>query len=142
MGDSASSSKRATEGLMTGGRLKFFIGGAIIFVVLAWLIVTNIGGASAQYLSVEELLAQGPSDQMVRVSGLVLGETIDWDPQRLVLRFEIADEGGSIPVMYEGARPDMFRDGAQVVVEGKHSSNDVFQANALLLKCPSKYVEE
>jgi cytochrome c-type biogenesis protein CcmE len=127
---------------MAGGRLKFFIGGAIIFVVLAWLIVTNIGGASAQYLSVEELLAQGPSDQMVRVSGLVLGETIDWDPQRLVLRFEMADESGSIPVMYEGARPDMFRDGAQVVVEGKHSSNDVFQANALLLKCPSKYVEE
>lgn len=142
MGNSASSSKRATEGLMAGGRLKFFIGGAIIFVVLAWLIVTNIGGASAQYLSVEELLAQGPSDQMVRVSGLVLGETIDWDPQRLVLRFEMADESGSIPVMYEGARPDMFRDGAQVVVEGKHSSNDVFQANALLLKCPSKYVEE
>jgi cytochrome c-type biogenesis protein CcmE len=127
---------------MTGGRLKFFIGGAIIFVVLAWLIVTNIGGASAQYLSVEELLAQGPSDQMVRVSGLVLGETIDWDPQRLVLRFEMADESGSIPVMYEGVRPDMFQDGAQVVVEGKHSSNDVFEANALLLKCPSKYVEE
>ena len=142
MGNSASSSKLATEGLMTGGRLKFFIGGAIIFVVLAWLIVTNIGGASAQYLSVEELLAQGPSDQMVRVSGLVSGETIDWDPQRLVLRFEMADESGSIPVMYEGARPDMFRDGAQVVVEGKHSSNDVFEANALLLKCPSKYVEE
>jgi len=122
--------------------MKFFIGGAIIFVVLAWLIVTNIGGASAQYLSVEELLAQGPSDQMVRVSGLVLGETIDWDPQRLVLRFEMADESGSIPVMYEGARPDMFRDGAQVVVEGKHSSNGVFQASTLLLKCPSKYVEE
>ena len=142
MGNSASSSKLATGGLMTGGRLKFFVGGAIIFVVLAWLIVTNIGGASAQYLSVEELLAQGPSDQMVRVSGLVLGDTIDWDPQRLVLLFEMADESGSIPVMYEGARPDMFRDGAQVVVEGKHSSNDVFEANALLLKCPSKYVEE
>ena len=142
MGDSASSSKLATEGLVTGGRLKFFIGGAIIFVVLAWLIVTNIGGASAQYLSVEELLAQGPSDQMVRVSGLVLGETIDWDPQRLVLRFEMADESGSIPVMYEGVRPDMFQDGAQVVVEGKHSSNGMFEANSLLLKCPSKYVEE
>ena len=142
MGNSASSSRLATEGLMTGGRLKFFIGSAIIFVVLAWLIVTNIGGASAQYLSVEELLAQGPSDQMVRVSGLVLGETTDWDPQRLVLRFEMADESGSIPVMYEGVRPDMFRDGAQVVVEGKHSSDGVFEANNLLLKCPSKYVEE
>ena len=142
MGDSVSSSSPAPRGLMSGGRMKYFIGGAIIIVVLAWLIVTNIGGASAQYLSVEELLAQGTSDRMVRVSGLVQGETIDWDAQQLVLRFEIADESGSIPVVYEGVRPDMFRDGAQVVVEGKHSSSGVFEANTLLLKCPSKYVEE
>jgi len=142
LGESVSGSKFAAQGLVTRGRLKYFIGGAIILVVLAWLILSNLEGASAQYLTVEELLAQGPSDQMVRVSGLVVGETIEWDPQRLVLRFEIADEGGSIPVMYEGVRPDMFRDGAQVVVEGKHSSNGVFEANTLLLKCPSKYVEE
>jgi cytochrome c-type biogenesis protein CcmE len=142
MGNSVSASKIPRGGLVTGGRLKFFVGGAIIVVVLAWLIFSNIQGASAQYLSVEELLAQGPSDRMVRVSGLVLGETIDWDPQQLVLRFQMADEGGSIPVVYEGVRPDMFRDGAQVVVEGKQSSSGAFQANTLLLKCPSKYVEE
>jgi cytochrome c-type biogenesis protein CcmE len=142
MGNSVSASKIPRGGLVTGGRLKFFVGGAIIVVVLAWLIFSNIQGASAQYLSVEELLAQGPSDRMVRVSGLVLDETIDWDPQQLVLRFQMADEGGSIPVVYEGVRPDMFRDGAQVVVEGKQSSSGAFQANTLLLKCPSKYVEE
>jgi len=142
MGNSVSASKIARGGLFTGGRLKFFVGGAIIVVVLAWLIFTNIQAASAPYLTVEQLLAQGPSDRIARVSGLVLGETIDWDPQQLVLRFQIADEGGSIPVIYEGVRPDMFRDGAQVVVEGKQSSSGVFEAKTLLLKCPSKYVEE
>ena len=142
MGESVSSSKFAAQGLVTGGRLKYVIGGAIILVVIAWLILSNIEGASAHYLTVEELLAQGPSEQMVRVSGLVVGETIEWDPQRLILRFEIADEGGSIPVMYEGVRPDMFRDGSQAVVEGKHSSSGVFEATALILKCPSKYVAE
>ncbi|TKJ28134.1 MAG: hypothetical protein CEE40_12415 [Chloroflexi bacterium B3_Chlor] len=79
---------------------------------------------------------------MVRVSGLVVGETIDWDPQELILRFEIADEGGSLPVVYQGVRPDMFRDGAETVVEGKYAPNDLFEASTLLLRCPSKYVEE
>lgn len=79
---------------------------------------------------------------MVRVSGLVVGETIDWDPQQLILRFEIADDGGSLPVLYKGVRPDMFRDGAQAVIEGKYSSGGVFEASTLLLKCPSKYAEE
>jgi cytochrome c-type biogenesis protein CcmE len=124
------------------GRLKFLVGGAIILLVLGWLVLSNIQEASAHYLTVEELLAQGSSDRMVRVSGLVVGDTIAWDPQQLVLRFEIADEGGSLPVVYKGVRPDMFRDGAQAVVEGKYSSNGVFEASTLLLKCPSKYAEE
>jgi cytochrome c-type biogenesis protein CcmE len=128
--------------IIAGGRLKFVIGGAIILVVLGWLIFSNIEGASARYLTVDELLAEGPSDRMVRVSGIVVGESIDWNPQQLILRFEIADEGGSLPVMYEGVRPDMFQGGAQAVVEGKYTSNGIFEASTLLLKCPSKYVEE
>lgn len=127
---------------IAGGRLKYFIGGAIILLVMGWLVLSNIQEASAQYLTVEELLAQGSSDRMVRVSGLVVGETIDWDPQQLILRFEIADDGGSLPVLYKGVRPDMFRDGAQAVIEGKYSSGGVFEASTLLLKCPSKYAEE
>ena len=127
---------------IVSGRLKFFIGGAIILLVLGWLVLSNIQEASAHYLTVEELLAQGFSDRMVRISGLVVGETIEWDPQQLILRFEIADDGGSLPVVYKGVRPDMFRDGAQAVIEGKYSSGGVFEASTLLLKCPSKYAEE
>ena len=135
-------SELRTRDMIAGGRLKFFIGGAIILLVLGWLIFSNIEGASARYLTVDELLAEGPSDRMVRVSGIVVGESIDWNPQQLILRFEIADEGGSLPVMYEGVRPDMFRDGAQAVVEGRYTSNGLFEASTLLLKCPSKYVEK
>lgn len=131
-----------TLSTIPGGRIKYFIGGTIILLVLGWLVLSNIQEASAQYLTVEELLAQGSSDRMVRVSGLVIGETIDWDAQQLILRFEIADDGGSLPVVYKGVRPDMFRDGAQAVVEGKYSSGGIFEASTLLLKCPSKYVEE
>jgi cytochrome c-type biogenesis protein CcmE len=123
-------------------QVKFVIGGAIIVVVLGWLIFSNMGASTAYYLTVEELLAQGPSDRMTRLSGLVISGTIDWDPQQMTLRFEIADEGGSLPVIYEGIRPDMLQDDSQVVVEGRYTTNGVFEATTLLLKCPSKYAEE
>ncbi len=142
MGESRSVSELPAQGIIAGGRLKFFVGGAIILVVLGWLIFTSIEGATAHYLTVEELFAQGPSDQMVRVSGLVVDKTIDWDPQQLILRFEIAGEDGSLPVLYQGVRPDMFQDGSQTVVEGKYASSGLFEASTLLIKCPSKYVED
>lgn len=130
------------QSVITGGRLKYVIGATIIVVVLAWLVFSNIQGASAQYLTVEELRAQGSSGNIVRVSGLVVGDTIDWNSQQLILRFEIADDGGSLPVVYEGVRPDMLRDGAETVVEGRYSDGGIFEASTLLLKCPSKYAEE
>jgi cytochrome c-type biogenesis protein CcmE len=125
-----------------GGRRKFIIGGAIIVVVIAWLIYSNIGGSSTHYLTVEELVARGASDRIVRATGLVIGKTIDWNPQQMMLRFEIADDSGILPVVYKGPRPDLLEDGTQAVVEGKYRASGVFEANSVLLKCPSKYVEE
>ena len=47
----------------------------------------------------------------------------------------------SIPVVYAGTVPDIFREGIQVVVEGKMGSDGTFEAETLLAKCPSKYQE-
>lgn len=121
---------------------KFLVGGIIIAVVIVFLLFTSLRRSTAYYLTVEGLMAQGPSERMVRVAGLAVPGTIDWDPQQMILQFEIADESGSLPVLYEGARPDMLQDDAQVVVEGRYRASGVFKATALLLKCPSKYVEE
>lgn len=125
-----------------GGRMRLIVSGAIILLVLTWLIYSNMEGSTAYYLTAGELMAGGPSDRLVRVSGLVVGQTIDWDPQEMTLRFEIADESGSLPVLYNGIRPDMLQDGTQAVVEGRYTTSGVFEATAVLLKCPSKYVEE
>jgi cytochrome c-type biogenesis protein CcmE len=79
---------------------------------------------------------------MVRATGLVVGQTISWDSRQMMLRFEIADAGSHLPVVYQGPRPDMLRDGAEAVVEGRYSDSGLFEASSILLKCPSKYVEE
>jgi len=122
-------------------RSKFIIGGAIIVLALGYLIVSSIGGSTAYYLTVEEVKAQGPLERTVRVAGNVIGETIEWNAKELMLRFNIADDSGSLAVIYSGPRPDMLRDDAEAVVEGRYIEGESFEANNLLLKCPSKYEE-
>lgn len=122
-------------------RSKFIVGGAIIVLAAGYLIVSSIGGSTAYYLTVGEVKAQGPSERTVRVAGTVVGEAIEWNAQELMLRFKIADGSGSLAVIYKGPRPDMLRDGAEAVVEGRYTERGSFEANNLFLKCPSKYEE-
>ena len=120
-------------------RNKFIIGGAIIVLAVGYLIVSSIGGSTAYYQTVEEVKANGPSERTVRVAGTVMGETIEWGAEELKLRFSIADASGSLAVIYNGPRPDMLKDDAEAIVEGRYIEGGSFEANNLLLKCPSKY---
>ena len=125
----------------SGKQMKFFAGGAVVVAVIAYLVISSIQGATAEYLTVGQVKAQ-EGDRIVRVNGAVVGDTIEWDAHNLTLRFELSDDTGHLPVFYQGLRPDMFRDGATAIVEGKMRSDGVFQASQILLKCPSKYEEE
>ena len=125
----------------SGKQLKFLIGGLVIVVVVGYLIFSAARGSAAYYVTVQELQERGPSTRNVRVAGFVVGESIVWEPRDQNLAFDMVDESGQLSVNYSGARPDMFRDQAEVVVEGKMGPDGVFEARTMLLKCPSKYEE-
>lgn len=124
-----------------GGRRKLWVGALIVAAVVVYLILSSLGGATAYYLTVSELKAQGAASggKAVRVSGVVREESITYDPQNSLLTFELVDATGTLPVIYKGARPDMFQGGAEAVVEGRYEADGQFRATNLLLKCPSKY---
>ena len=126
---------------LSGKRLKFLIGGLIVVLVVGYLVFSAAQGSAAYYLTITELHQQGQSVRNVRVAGNVLGESIVWEPRDQRLEFDITDESGQLSVLYNGARPDMFRDQAEVVVEGKLGPEGVFEARTMMLKCPSKYEE-
>ena len=53
----------------------------------------------------------------------------------------IASETGErMPVVFNGPKPDQMREGAEAILEGKYNGEE-FQAQSLLLKCPSRYEE-
>jgi len=121
---------------------KFLAGGAVVVIVIAYLIFSSMQGATAPYLTISEARAASDSQRLVRVTGTVVGDTINWDAASIVLRFDLADETGQLPVVYNGLRPDMLLDGASATVEGKMGADGAFQAGQVILKCPSKYEEK
>ena len=123
-----------------GRWLKLVIAVAVLTLAVGYLIFSSVKSSSAYYMTIGELKAAGASveNRKVRVAGTLLGDSVRWDARSLRLDFTLTDADGQLPVSYKGARPDMFRDGAETVVEGKYSGGS-FQATNLLLKCPSKY---
>lgn len=147
---------------------KFVIGGILILVAVVFLIWTSTAASAEYFLTIDELNAKGTDvvDKNLRVSGAVIGDSIQYDPQSLTLSFEVAhvpadnlaieSEGGlaevlhqavmdpsraRIKVVYVGPKPDLLRNEAQAIVTGHMGSDGVFYAEELLLKCPTRYEE-
>lgn len=123
-------------------KLKFIAGGLIIVAAVAYLIFTSTQSFSSYFLTVGELQARGPEfyNQSVRVSGLVVPDSLNWNAADMLLRFDIADENGNrLHVVFKGPRPDQMQGQTQAVVEGRYLESGEFQASDLLMKCPSRY---
>lgn len=122
---------------------KYLIGGLILIAALIFLGYFSFMGGLTYYYEVGELLDETNSitGQTVRASGNVADDVVK---DGLELRFTIldmSDSETSLPVVYSGAVPDTFKVGNQVVVEGEYTGG-VFEAEAIIVKCGSKFIPE
>jgi len=147
---------------------KFVIGGILILGAVVFLIWTSTAASAEYFLTIDELNAKGAGvvDKNLRVSGAVIGDSIQYDAQSLTLSFDVAhvpadnlaieSEGGlaevlhqavmdpsrsRIKVVYVGPKPDLLRNEAQAIMTGHMGADGVFYAEELLLKCPTRYEE-
>ena len=120
---------------------RFLIAAAVIVIVLVYLILSSTQGSAVYALTIGELKGRGSAiyGRGVRVGGTVVTDSITYDASQVLLQFVLVEGGDTLPVIYKGARPDMLRDGAEALVEGKYGPSGTFEATKLLLKCPSKY---
>ena len=126
---------------------KFLIGGGMLLLLVIVLIVYSTFATAAYYLTVDEIYQKGSElqGQRVRVSGSVVDGSEQWNAQEITLIFAIQGEGESestLPVVFYGPRPDNFQRAASAILEGELLADGSFQADTLLLKCPSRYEEE
>ncbi len=154
--------------MVPSSRTKFILGGVLILAAVVYLIVSSTQASAQYFMTIEELNGKGASavGKNIRVSGAVLGDTIEYDPQSLTLKFtvahvtgdnqEIEAQGGlaevlyqatidpsrpRLQVVYHGPKPDLLRNEAQAIITGKMGADGIFYADELLLKCPTRYEE-
>ncbi len=147
---------------------KFIIGGLLIVAAVIYLIASSTSASAEYFMTIEEVRAQQNDiiGKSLRISGAVLGDTINYDPDTLTISFtvahvtgdndEIESNGGlakvlhdavreegtpRLDVIYSGAMPDLLKDEAQAIMTGHIEADGIFYADELLLKCPTKYEE-
>jgi len=70
---------------------------------------------------------------LVKTGSLVRGDN-------LKIRFDVTDGGRELSVVYQGALPDLFREGQGVVAEGALDGAGVFEADTILAKHDETYM--
>ncbi len=121
--------------------VKFIIGGVIVAVGIAYLVYVGIQKTGLFYLTVSELRSMGNEayGEELRVNGKVIDGSIRWNSEEGTLHFVIAEGDNKLSVVHRGVAPDTFRSGAEVVLEGTYTQEDIFEAHQIMAKCPSKY---
>jgi len=81
---------------------------------------------------------EAPANKTFRIGGMVLEGSVK--REGVEVRFSVTDTAKSIPVLYQGALPDLFREGKGVVAQGQLGTDGVFRAREVLAKHDENYM--
>ncbi len=124
---------------------KFIIGGIIIGAAVIVLVILGLKTSLTPYYEVAALVSKGSAvyDKTVNVGGEVL-PGIERNVSLAEIKFQIVDITDGVTtlnVVYHGSQvPDTFKEAAHVIIEGKYTSQGIFEANSITTKCASKYI--
>ena len=109
-------------------------------VLAVFLLYTSIAGGGNPSLAPSELAGRTGT---VQLAGLVVGP-VRGDAHAGGLRFKLKDISGksttTVPVVYTGSVPDLFKVGRNIVVSGElKAGRFVTEPGSMITKCPSKY---
>ena len=110
---------------------------AVLAVFLIW---TSLAGGTPS-LQPSEL--DGTSGE-VGLAGVVVGP-VEGDARGTGLEFTLRDIEGeaTVPVVYTGSVPDLFKVGREIYVKGElQNGTFVAKEDSLVTKCPSKYAPD
>ncbi len=83
---------------------------------------------------------EAPQNRAFRIGGLVVAGSVVREADALTVRFRVTDTAQTIPVVFSGILPDLFREGKGVVAQGKLGSDGTFRASEVLAKHDENYM--
>jgi cytochrome c-type biogenesis protein CcmE len=107
--------------------------------IAATLVLNSLRSNMAFFYTPTQIAAhEAPTGRSLRIGGLV--ETGSVQRKGVTVHFTVTDTAKSIPVVYTGILPDLFKEGKGVVAQGELDPQGVFQATEVLAKHDENYM--
>ncbi|HET9528677.1 MAG TPA: cytochrome c maturation protein CcmE [Pyrinomonadaceae bacterium] len=122
-------------------RIGIILAGLVGLGIATYLIASAFRNNLVFFFSPTQVAAkEAPVNRTFRIGGLVEEGTLKRDGDGLTVRFTVTDTAASIPVVYKGILPDLFKEGRGCVAQGRLGSDGVFQAEEVLAKHDENYM--
>ncbi|HSO05911.1 MAG TPA: cytochrome c maturation protein CcmE [Pelomicrobium sp.] len=83
---------------------------------------------------------EAPVGKVFRIGGVVEEGSLRRETDGLTVRFKVTDTAKTIPVVYKGILPDLFKEGKGVVTQGRLGDDGTFVASEVLAKHDENYM--
>lgn len=122
-------------------RMAFIALGLTGLIVATALVLNAFRGNLVFFYSPTDVVTkEAPLDRKFRLGGMVEKGSVVRQSDGLTVHFIVTDMAKSIPVVFTGILPDLFREGQGVVTQGRLGPDGLFYAEEVLAKHDETYM--
>lgn len=109
---------------------RWVVAGVVVVMVGLGYLVYSMFAHDGEYLTVSQLKSGKDAvyGQTIKVGGQVASGSVSWDATSRAMRFSLVEGKDRLDVVYNGSVPDSFKPGGEVVLEGRYTTQGVFEA--------------
>ena len=117
------------------------VAGLAVIGIAAALVLNAFQSNLVFFFSPSQVIAkEAPLERAFRIGGMVESGSLQRQSDGLTVRFNVTDTAKTIPVVFTGILPDLFKEGKGVVAQGKLGPDGVFRATDVLAKHDENYM--
>ena len=128
-------------------RMRLIVVLLVVGLALGYMVYAAFPGNALFYLTVNEFFnkVEAQDGRIVRVSGKLVEDSFLREGDSTLATFQLIDKedpasAAHLAASYDGVVPDLFfNPHSEIVLQGSYSPGEVFHADSILVKCPSKY---
>jgi cytochrome c-type biogenesis protein CcmE len=122
-------------------RFSFIVAGIALVALAVGLVLYALKNNVSLYFTPTQVFnKEAPQGRSFRIGGLVEKGSLQRQTDGLTVHFNITDTTKTMPVVYKGILPDLFKEGKGVVAQGKLEADNVFHAEEVLAKHDENYM--
>ena len=122
-------------------RIVFIVTSLAALGAATWLVLGAFRNNLVFFFSPTQVAAkEAPVGRTFRIGGLVEAGSLKRDTDGLTIRFAVTDTATTLPVVYKGILPDLFKEGRGCVAQGKVGPDGIFYADQIMAKHDENYM--